>query len=321
MVKASELARLFESCVGKAPYPKSGSGTTSYKEIQNGSAVDCSGIFVACMKELGGKIYHGSNTIWRNYLTEKGTVTDNTSTNGYKNSHKNYNPRKSSQLKVGMAVFKWNPNTPSKFSDGLGDYQHIGLVTSVNPLRIVHSTSENNSGVVVQTKIGTFCAWGKLEGVDYDEPKNESYKEDKPMADNSSAKLKTVTSMRIRAGMGVNTKTLCVVPAGTTLPYTGNWEDGWVGVSYKGNDGYMCVTKKQYAIQVSAGSKPADDDDTPTPAKPTGSYVVVDGDKIELNADGSINVLSEAYIARLERRISELEDTVEELQEAIDSLS
>lgn len=125
----------------------------------NGAAVDCSGLFVACFAKEGGKIPHGSNTIWRQYLTEnKGVIEDSTATNGiYSKSDRHL---KSTQLKKGMAVFKWNSNTPSKFKDGLGDYQHIGIITSAKPLRIVHSTSENKKGVTVDTKIGKWCAWG-----------------------------------------------------------------------------------------------------------------------------------------------------------------
>ena len=41
-----------------------------------------------------------------------------------------------------MAVFKWKEKTPSKFSDNEGDFCHIGLVTSVSPLRIVHASTE-----------------------------------------------------------------------------------------------------------------------------------------------------------------------------------
>ena len=43
-----------------------------------------------------------------------------------------------------MAVFKWKPVTPARFSDGLGDFCHIGLVTSVSPLRIVHASMRGN---------------------------------------------------------------------------------------------------------------------------------------------------------------------------------
>ena len=36
--------------------------------------VDCSGAFVYALKKYGLSIYHGSNTIWREYLTSKGKI-------------------------------------------------------------------------------------------------------------------------------------------------------------------------------------------------------------------------------------------------------
>ena len=304
-IKAEELAQLFENCIGKAPYPKTGSGTTSYDAIQNGNAVDCSGIFVACFKKLGGSIYHGSNTIWRQYLTEKGTVTDNTSSNGYKNSHKSDNPLKSSQLKVGMAVFKWNSSTPSKFNDGLGDYQHIGLVTSVNPIRIVHSSSENYNGVVVQNKIGTFCAWGKLKGVDYGEDgTEENDTEVETMSTSTKGKLRTVSGMRVRAKATVTSKTLVVVPAGTTLEFEGSFDDGWVSVTYKGCSGYMCVTSSKYATQISAPTTATDTDD----------------DTDSTTSSGSSNYAAlAAKVEDIIARLDELEEIVVDMQENMGS--
>lgn len=125
----------------------------------------CAGLVVAALKEQRFDLYNGTNTIWRKYLSDKGSVSDHTSSNGYP---KNVHPLRSSQLKKGMAVFKWNKNDTPKYPDGQGDYQHIGIVTSEKPFRIVHCTSENNyQGVVVQTTIGKFCAYGYIKGLDY----------------------------------------------------------------------------------------------------------------------------------------------------------
>ena len=35
---------------------------------------DCSGLFYWAFKELGGYMYHGSNTMWSKYCTAKGTL-------------------------------------------------------------------------------------------------------------------------------------------------------------------------------------------------------------------------------------------------------
>ena len=64
-------------------------------------------------------------------------------------------------LRPGMAVFKWKPDTPAKFSDDEGDFCHIGLVTSVSPLRIVHASTEGMK-VKADRKIGRWKYWGLL---------------------------------------------------------------------------------------------------------------------------------------------------------------
>ncbi len=113
------------------------------------NGIDCSGLFVKAFRDQGASIYHGSNTIYRKYCSEKGELTS------------------VSQLCPGMAVFKWNSNTPSKFNDGLGDFQHIGLVTGTNPLRIVHASSAAGC-VTADTKLGKWAYWGWLKDVEKD---------------------------------------------------------------------------------------------------------------------------------------------------------
>lgn len=138
-ISVDALTRSVESAMGW-PYVSPGSN--------NSDGIDCSGLLVYAFRQNGGSIYHGSNTIYRSYLTEKGKLTS------------------AKQLIPGMAVFKWNPNTPAKFHDGLGDFQHVGVVTRVNPLRIVHASSVAGK-VIADTKIGKWKFWGKLKGVNY----------------------------------------------------------------------------------------------------------------------------------------------------------
>ena len=137
MLDVKKLVASVESCLG---WPYVSPGTND----QNG--IDCSGLFVKAFRDQGGSIYHGSNSIYRKYCSEKGKLTN------------------VSQLRVGMAVFKWNANTPEKFNDGLGDFQHIGLVTGVNPLRIVHASSAAGC-VTADTKLGKWVYWGWLKDV------------------------------------------------------------------------------------------------------------------------------------------------------------
>jgi hypothetical protein len=149
VLDVKKMTESAEECLG---WPYVSPGTNDSRGI------DCSGLFVKIFRDQGASIYHGSNTIYRKYCTEeKGKLT------------------KASQLCEGMAVFKWNKNTPEKFSDGLGDFQHIGYVASVNPLRIIHA-STGTMCVTEDHKIGTWKYYGKLKGVNYEgssEPEEE----------------------------------------------------------------------------------------------------------------------------------------------------
>lgn len=134
MIDIQRLIADFEDCLGW-PYASPGSNDER--------GIDCSGMFVRAYRLQGERIYHGSNTIWRRHLADKGRITS------------------VSDLQPGMAVFKWKPQTPAKFSDDLGDFCHIGLVTSVTPLRIVHA-STNGMKVRADSKLGAWQYWGIL---------------------------------------------------------------------------------------------------------------------------------------------------------------
>ena len=134
MIDTRQLIADFESCIGW-PYASPGSNDER--------GIDCSGMFVRAYRLQKRSIYHGSNTIWRKHLGEKGPI----------GSEKDLRP--------GMAVFKWKEKTPAKFRDGLGDFCHIGLVTAVDPLRIVHASTDGMC-VRADTKLGKWRYWGIL---------------------------------------------------------------------------------------------------------------------------------------------------------------
>ena len=138
MINIDKLIADFEDCIGW-PYACPGSNDER--------GIDCSGMFVRAFRLQGRRIYHGSNTIWRKHLSEKGRI------------------RSAADLKPGMAVFKWKPDTPAKFRDDEGDFCHIGLVTSVSPLRIVHASTEGMK-VKADRKIGKWQYWGVLAETD-----------------------------------------------------------------------------------------------------------------------------------------------------------
>ena len=160
MIDIDKLIADFEDCLG---WPYKSPGTNDSRGI------DCSGMFVRAYRLQGQRIYHGSNTIWRKHLGDKGRIDS------------------VRDLQPGMAVFKWKPETPAKFSDDEGDFCHIGLVTSVNPLRIVHASTEGMK-VKADHKLGKWKYWGVLAAADW------------PQADQPQADTITFPTATLRRG-------------------------------------------------------------------------------------------------------------------------
>lgn len=106
---------------------------------------DCSGLFTWGFRELGGYMYHGSNTIWRSYCVEKGKLGKGKRTDGV-------------ELQKGTAVFTGTDD----------DHPHIGLYVGNG---IVIEAAGTFSGVI-STKITNtkWKYWGELKGVSYAAP-------------------------------------------------------------------------------------------------------------------------------------------------------
>lgn len=139
MLNVQKMIASAEECLGW-PYVSPGSN--------NASGIDCSGLFVKIYEDQGASIYHGSNRIYRKYCSETGRINS------------------VSDLQVGMAIFKWKDQKAKGYDDDLGDFVHIGLVVSVNPLKIIHASSDAGC-VTTDYKIGKWKFWGKLSAVDY----------------------------------------------------------------------------------------------------------------------------------------------------------
>ena len=217
MLDAKKLIASVEECLG---WPYVSPGTNDARGI------DCSGLFVKAYRDQGASIYHGSNTIYRKYCSEKGKLTN------------------VSQLKPGMAVFKWNANTPEKFDDGLGDFQHIGLVTSVNPLRIVHASSAAGC-VTTDTKLGKWAYWGWLK--DVKKPDGQSTVQPEPAeGDEESVVDEEFATVIADSGSTVNMRTKAKtsaplverVPLGARVEVLGTC-GSWTKVKFGSRTGYM----------------------------------------------------------------------------------
>lgn len=104
------------------------------------TVADCSGLFVWAFKQLGGSIYHGSNSIYDRYCKGKGKITDDI--------------RKS--MKPGTAVFVCKAS---------GNKSHIGLY--VGDGKVIEACSTQAGVCTSNITAGKWTYYGLLKDVSY----------------------------------------------------------------------------------------------------------------------------------------------------------
>ena len=106
----------------------------------NHTVADCSGLFVWAFKQLGGSIYHGSNSIYDRYCSEKGKITDDI--------------RKT--MLPGTAVFVCKPS---------GNKSHIGLYAGNG--KVIEEKGTEAGCCVSNVTDGKWTYYGLLKGIEY----------------------------------------------------------------------------------------------------------------------------------------------------------
>ena len=103
---------------------------------------DCSGLFSWAFRQLGGSIYHGSDTMYRKFCVNKGELN--------KGKHTDRGT-----LKPGTAVFVWNGSS----------YSHVGLYAG-NGI-VIEAMSTLKGVTTTKVTAGKWTHWGELAGIDY----------------------------------------------------------------------------------------------------------------------------------------------------------
>ena len=171
---------------------------------------DCSGLFYWAFKELGGYMYHGSNTMWNKYCTSKGKLIKGKRSDG-------------KELKPGTAVFVLK---------GASDRSHVGLYIGNGK---VIEASGTKTGVIITDITNTkWCEWGELKGVNYDSTVKESNKET-PTVSTGSA-IVNATKVALRSAPSTSASVLTRVDKGERVQVLNN---DWTRVTYQGKTGYM----------------------------------------------------------------------------------
>ena len=166
---------------------------------------DCSGLFSWAFKQLGGYMYHGSNTMWDSYCTSKGKLKNGKRTDG-------------KELKPGTAVFVYDDDT--------GKRSHVGLYVGNDTVIEAAGTKQG----VITTKVSNkkWEEWGELKGVSYkEEPIPEGY----AVVTGKRVALRKAPSVQAGIIMRINT--------GEQVKLEPEPPSEWDYVSYDGKKGYM----------------------------------------------------------------------------------
>ncbi len=107
---------------------------------------DCSGMFYWAFKQLGGYMYHGSNTMWDKYCTAKGKLSGGKRTDGQ-------------ALRPGTAVFCFNEKT--------GRRSHVGLY--IGGGYVIEASGTLTGVIKSQVSNKKWEEWGELKGVTFDQ--------------------------------------------------------------------------------------------------------------------------------------------------------
>lgn len=134
---------------------------------------DCSGLFYWAFKQLGGYMYHGSDTMFRKYCTANGTMSNGKRTDGM-------------PLLPGTAVFTWKPAD--------GKYGHVGLF--IGNGKVIEAKGTQSGVVESKVTDKRWTHWGELKGIDY-----SASEADVPPSPTPSDKQPTETLPTLRKGM------------------------------------------------------------------------------------------------------------------------
>ena len=168
---------------------------------------DCSGLFSWAFKQLGGYMYHGSDTMFRKYTTENGTLKGGKRTDGR-------------ELLPGTAVFVWKEKDQK--------YGHVGLY--IGGEWVIEAASTQSG--VIKTKVSNkkWTHWGQLKDVDYnggDEPVPEGYA------------IVTGKRVALRSAPTTQASVLTRVDTGKKVKLEDPPPSEWDYVSYQGKKGWM----------------------------------------------------------------------------------
>ncbi len=229
--KSVFIAKAEEIAAEEPSYRSGGSGSDG--------TCDCIGLIIGAIRRAGGNWNgtHGSN------YSARSEMVDLLRANG------------AADLQPGEVVYKaYEPgekgyNLPGKYREGgsayngdLHDYYHVGIVESVEPLRIRHMTTPKPK---MDTKLGKWAWHGKLRKISYgggeDTPSGDEEGQDTQKATVWSANGKPVKLRASKISGTAGYRLYDELPVGTTVEVVERG-DSWTRVNYGRRVGWYMQT-------------------------------------------------------------------------------
>ena len=168
---------------------------------------DCSGLFTWAFEQLGGKMYHGSNTMYNSWCTANGRLLKGKRTDG-------------KELKPGTAVFVYNSERQR--------YTHVGLYIG-NGI-VIEAQGAKNGVIKSKVTLDKWSHWGELKGVAYSE---------KPETIPSGYAKVTGIRVALRTSPSTSAVVITRINTGELVKVEQPPPNVWDYVSYNGKSGYM----------------------------------------------------------------------------------
>lgn len=172
---------------------------------------DCSGLFTWAFKQLGGYMYHGSNTMWNKYCTAKGKLVGGQRSDG-------------KELKPGTAVFV--------LKDG-NDRSHVGLY--IGGGKVIEASGTQVGVITTDVTHKKWSEWGELKGVNYNSISAPAQETESATVQIGSAVV-NAAKVALRSAPSTNATILTRVDKGERVQVI---EGDWSRVTYQGKTGYM----------------------------------------------------------------------------------
>ena len=175
---------------------------------------DCSGLFAWAFSQLGGYMYHGSNTMYRDYCTAKGALNGGKRTDGQ-------------ELKPGTAVFT---GTETK-------HGHVGLY--IGGGEVIEAEGAQHGVVKSKVTKSKWTYWGELKGVNYSgvTPAPTPTPTPTPTPVPAGKAVVTGKAVALREGPSTSTRVQIRIATGTTVNLAKI--EGWTYVRSGTKYGFM----------------------------------------------------------------------------------